>query len=187
MGRIVSSRYVPRVYGMRRLQPKSERVGHEVSDERVPDVLRCTNFNGDITGWNGLGCRVLGGIFYNAESFDQDLSSWDVFRMWSFDQAFYGTDSFKGTGPENWDVSSAYSRHPCFQIRRLTRTYLIGDVSQVTSLDKTFYKATAFDGDISKWKTSKVKNMRSFFRGCATCVSDLSEWDTPGDLAGLRF
>ena len=56
----------------------------------------------------------LGGIFYNAESFDQDLSSWDVSRMWSFDQAFYGTDSFKGTGLENWDVSSAYSMTSMF-------------------------------------------------------------------------
>lgn len=35
-----------------------------------------------------------------------------------------------------------------------------------------------FNGDISKWNTSKVNNMMYIFKGCASLTCDISHWDT---------
>ena len=51
------------------------------------------------------------------------------------------------------------------------------DTSDIDSFYQLFYKARAFRGDISRWDTSKVKDMDSTFRWCRF-NGDLSKWDT---------
>ena len=40
-----------------------------------------------------------------------------------------------------------------------------------------FYKCTKFNGDISKWNVSKVKDMQDMFIGCKKFNQDLSAWN----------
>ena len=40
------------------------------------------------------------------------------------------------------------------------------DTSKVTRMDHMFHDAHAFNGDLSRWDTSKVTNMNSMFSNC---------------------
>ena len=52
------------------------------------------------------------------------------------------------------------------------------DVSQVTDMDQIFYKASAFNADISGWNTSSVTNMGYMFMLASAFNADISGWDT---------
>ena len=50
------------------------------------------------------------------------------------------------------------------------------DVSQVTYMANLF-KNTDFQGNVSDWDVSSVKDMRGMFYGCENFNSDLSKWN----------
>ena len=45
-------------------------------------------------------------------------------------------------------------------------------------MDRMFIKAHAFNGDLSRWHTSKVTTMERMFRTAHAFNGDLSRWDT---------
>lgn len=50
------------------------------------------------------------------------------------------------------------------------------DVSKVTDMFSLF-KETEFNGNISNWNVSNVKDMYSMFYGCKSFNKDVSSWD----------
>ena len=51
------------------------------------------------------------------------------------------------------------------------------DVSHVTDMNKMFYGALEFHGDISKWDVSRVTDMAYMFWGAISFNSGISKWD----------
>ena len=45
-------------------------------------------------------------------------------------------------------------------------------------MSSLFYEAESFNGDISKWDTSKVTDMSSMFKGAVAFNADISKWNT---------
>ena len=54
------------------------------------------------------------------------------------------------------------------------------DVSNVKNMYGMFYKCTNFNKDISAWDVSKVTNMNCMFYKCETFNQDISCWDVSG-------
>ena len=61
------------------------------------------------------------------------------------------------------------------------------DTSSVTDMDQMFYKASAFNADISGWDTSSVTNMGYMFRDASAFNADISGWDTSSVFAMMNM
>ena len=51
------------------------------------------------------------------------------------------------------------------------------DVSNVKNMEDMFGYCKQFNGDLSRWDVSKVENMRGMFQFCKQFNSDISHWD----------
>ena len=60
------------------------------------------------------------------------------------------------------------------------------DMSQVTTLNKTFEGATEFNGDISAWDTSQVTNMYEMFFNASAFNQDIGNWNTSRAATSTR-
>jgi surface protein len=64
----------------------------------------CSNFNGNVTGWDVSNVTDISGMFRDCASFNQDISDWNTKNVVSADQAFSGATSFNQDLSE-WCVS----------------------------------------------------------------------------------
>jgi len=113
----------------------------------------CVNFNQPLTGyvWNG----TMQSTFFNCNSFNQDLSSWDVSGVTSLSSTFNGCDNFEGLGLDSWNISNS-----------------------LTSLQSTFNLCSLFNADIDSWDTSNVTAFYRTFYSCSNFNKNLSNWNT---------
>lgn len=77
--------------------------------------------------------------FELAESFDGDVSTWDVNSVTDMDLMFFGASSFDS------DLS-------------------LWNTSACMTMEGMFWGARSFSSDISNWKTSRVQSMWSMVR-----------------------
>ena len=137
----------------------------------APDLSRVTSmsdmfsytdsFNGDLSSWNVSSVTDMSFMFFNAASFNGNISSWDVSSVTTMYFMFRNT-------PFNGDLSS-------------------WNVSSVTNTSFMFILAESFDGDLSSWNVSSVTNMRGMFFIASSFSDDLSGWDVSSvtDMAGM--
>ncbi len=97
-------------------------------------------------------------MFYNATSFNHDISDWDVSNVTDMSGMFFNTAFNQDIG--GWDVSKVTD---------------MGS-SQAISGKNGMFQGSDFNQDISEWKVSNVTNMRHMFAG-TPFNQDISEWD----------
>ena len=90
-------------------------------------------------------------MFQSDNSFNQDISSWDVSSVTNMSVMFFSARVF------NQDISS-------------------WDVSSVLSMGNMFYNALLFNQDISSWDVSNVISMSQMFNYASKFTQDLSQW-----------
>merc|ERR1712224_98708 len=93
-------------------------------------------------------------MFRDAQSFNSDLSEWDVSRVTTMNSMFSGA----------WQFNSDLSRW---------------NVSKVMGMEYMFMDARSFRGDLSKWKVSEDASTNLMFKGASCSVCDhvpLTPW-----------
>jgi len=90
-------------------------------------------------------------MFYDATSFNKDISNWNVSKVTNMNNMFYGASVF------NQDIGA-------------------WNVSSVTNMDYMFNGALAFNQDISTWNVSSVTNMDYMFYYASSFNQDISTW-----------
>ena len=117
----------------------------------LSDQKKCENLYGKIKEWDMSSVTDMSYIFYNALSFNQDISNWDVSSVTNMRGMFCGAEAFN-RNISNWDVSS------------------------VTDMYGMFWNAKAFNQDISNWDVSSVTNMNNMFLNAHAFNQDISNW-----------
>tara|TARA_B110000879_G_scaffold208133_1_gene293125 strand:+ start:17 stop:3343 length:3327 start_codon:yes stop_codon:yes gene_type:complete len=144
----------------------------------------------DISGWDVSNVTNMHGMFYNANNFNNSVNAWDVSNVTNMNYMFSSCAEYNK--PMNlWSCDSltnalgflSYARK--FNSAIFTNApllanvvgffqgaFLFNDISiqnfpignvGITSLNKMFWDARAFNQDISGWDTSKVTNMSGLF------------------------
>ncbi|WP_299266467.1 BspA family leucine-rich repeat surface protein [uncultured Psychrosphaera sp.] len=115
-------------------------------------------------------------MFYNATSFNSDISQWNVSNITNMERMFYGADTFNQNISE-WDVSSVTSMERMFSNAYAFNQYISQwNVSNVITMEGMFSGADAFNQDISQWDVSSVITMESMFSGADAFNQDISQW-----------
>ena len=90
------------------------------------------SFNDDISSWDVSNVKYANRLFRNATDFNQDISAWDISNIQDFSAFFAGAAAF------NQDISG-------------------WDVSDATNMSYMFQGAMSFDQDLSGWDVSNVE------------------------------
>ena len=135
------------------------------------------SFDGNLSGWDVSRVTDMTGTFWGASSFDGDLSGWDVSRVTDMTGTFWGASSFDGD-LSGWSVSSVTDMTSMFSGASSFDGDLSGwSVSSVTDMTSMFAGASSFDGDLSGWNVSRVTDMFGMFSAVDSFDADLSGWD----------
>ncbi|BCE00046.1 BspA family leucine-rich repeat surface protein [Marinicellulosiphila megalodicopiae] len=134
------------------------------------------SFNQDISGWNVSSVTNMNSMFSNTENFNQDISNWDVSNVTDMKGMFAGTQSFNQ--PLNsWDVSSVIDMTAMFAGSKAFQQPLNNwDISSVTNMTYMFIQSV-FNSAIDGWNTSSVLTMNRMFLGTVNFNQEIGDWD----------
>jgi len=148
-------------YGARNLQ---------VTTTEAPNLSQVSNLNS---------------MFRNTESFNQDLSSWDVSGVSSAYEMFAGAKAFNGS-LAGWEPGAALT-NGCDLGGMFRETEVFNqdlsswDVSKVSSMYELFAKSRAFNGSLAGWEPGAALangcDLGGMFRETEVFNQDLSSWD----------
>jgi surface protein len=122
----------------------------------------------------------IGGMFFDASSFNANLDSWDVSNVTHMPEVFRDATSFNGT-LNGWgaDTSSVNMMSGMFRdATSFNQPLDAWDVSSVMDMSEMFSDATSFNQPLDTWDVSSVDTMLSMFNGATTFNSPLNGWGT---------
>jgi surface protein len=139
--------------------------------------LYAETFNQDISGWDVSSVTNMRGLFSFAEFFNQDISGWDVSSVTDMRGMFERAKNFN-QDIGGWDVSAVTNMYWMFMEAEDFNQDIGGwDVSAVTDMNWMFMGAKAFNQDIGDWDVSAVTNMMAMFYGAIAFNQDIGNWD----------
>jgi surface protein len=124
-----------------------------------------------INGWdiNTTATSVnMTSMFRNANTFNQDISSWNVNKVTSFANMFQGATTFDNGLNENIN--------PVTGLQGING-WNINTTATSVDMNSVFYEARAFNRPIENWNMSKVTNLGLFLRGARLFNQSLSNWE----------
>ena len=132
---------------------------------------------GHIGNWDVSRVTDMSKLFFNAKTFNDDISAWDVSNVTNMTRMFYFAETFNQPIGE-WDVSSVTDMHRMFMLARAF-DQPIGqwNVSRVTDMSYMFHSAQVFNQPIGQWDVSSVTDMHRMFDFAETFNQPIGRWD----------
>jgi gliding motility-associated-like protein len=135
------------------------------------------SFNNDISGWNVSTVTNMSRIFRDAITFNQPLNTWNVSSVTDMSGVFRDAITFNQP-LSTWDVSSVTDMNFMFYFAQsFNQNIGSWDVSNVTNMSFMFGGTNVFNQDISTWNVINVTNMSSMFSGALAFNQNISPWN----------
>jgi Mycoplasma protein of unknown function, DUF285 len=126
------------------------------------------SFNGDLSSWSVGNVRDMSFMLAAPSYVGGDLSRWDTSRVEKMWGMFKTAESFKGDGIWAWDVSNVRDFGRAFSgCYSMDADISAWNTSKAVLMDDMFLEAISFAGDLSLWDTRRVEDMRYMVRGAA--------------------
>ena len=153
----------------------------------------CENFNSDLSQWDVSNVEDMSQMFEYCKNFEGKLlERWKEFDLNYVDgNPFNNCKSRPSWAAEGYEAEADKQQYNFFPTTKEELKELVGklikergndadlndiDTSQITDMSFLF-ENSKFNGDISKWDVSNVKNMDQMFISCQHFNSDLSCWN----------
>ena len=140
----------------------------------------CINLNSpiNINSWNTQSVTDMSLLFYNAQSFNQELPNWNTDSVTTMSGMFEFALLFN-RDISSWNTSSVTNMRGMFTVAEVFNQNIGSwDVSSVTDMAGMFLGAQSFNQDISGWNVSAVNIMGQMFQGAINFNQDISNWNT---------
>lgn len=145
------------------------------------------SFDHDISDWNVSSVTSMRAMFNEAKSFNQRLGNWDVSNVINMSAMFFGASSFNQE-INDWDVSNVTNMEIMFS-SAFSFNQDIGswDVTNVTRMSSMFSGAVNFNQDIGDWNVANVTLMTAMFSFARAFNQDIGDWDVGNviNMAGM--
>lgn len=118
-------------------------------------------------------------MFYQASSFNDDLSQWNTSAITDMSNMFSGASVFNGN-ITTWNTANVTDMSGIFSSALAFNGDISGwNTANVTTMQRAFYNASNFNSDISTWDVSTVTDMTLMFANAVTFSHDLKWWCVP--------
>lgn len=135
-------------------------------------------FNDDISQWDVSNVTVFKKMFARTKAFNQNIGSWDVSKGENFFKMFEGAEAFN-QDIGSWNTQSAKDMGKMFQgTKAFNQDISDWDVSSVESFFSMFEYAEAFNQDLSSWEVSLARVVDGFDH-CREFSKDAANWTLP--------
>jgi len=122
---------------------------------------------GNISQWNTEKITDMGGMFYRATNFNEDIGGWNTSNVTNMSSMFAGARRF------NQDAGGIFYRAINFN-KHIGRW----NTANVTNMSGMFDGASDFNVDIGGWNTANVTNMEGMFEGAIKFNKNIGRWNT---------
>jgi surface protein len=141
------------------------------------------SFNGDISSWNTANVTDMMGVFKETNVFNQNISSWNTAKVTRMSSMFQSAIAFNqdiNTSGSSWNTSLVTDMENMFQQATLFNGNINGwDVSNVSSMFYMFGYATSFNQNLNNWTLRTAGvNLRYMFYQAAAFNGNISTWNT---------
>ena len=150
------------------------------------------SFNSDLSSWDLSNVETLEGIFGYTKAFNQDLSGWTVTSaLKNTKEMFAGAESFNGN-LSNWDMSSVTDMSMMFLRTSVFNQDISGwNVSSVKNMERMFSAAAVFNQNIGEWDISSVEDMTYMLADTTFSTKNydaiLQGWNTKTSLMNVQL
>jgi surface protein len=137
---------------------------------------------GYLTNWNTSNVTDMWGTFYEATTFNQDISAWNTSNVTDMAHMFNGATAYNNNsiGPINWNCAKV-TNMPYMYKGAAAFNQNIGSwvVSNVLSFNNMLAGATAFNvggGTLTYWDVKKATDFTSMFSGASAFTDGLIQY-----------